>query len=54
MPKSTIKPTERPCKDCNMSIQYVNRRVRCLKCYNKYIKNSDDDIKFIPDEDCFK
>jgi hypothetical protein len=41
------KPTERKCKDCEVIIPYIPRKIRCIECYKKYTNFS---IKFINDE----
>lgn len=44
------KVTERPCIDCNIIIQYIPRRVRCVECYKKNLQK-DCKIIFIKDDD---
>lgn len=34
------KITERKCKDCDVIISYIPRRIRCLDCHKKYIDNA--------------
>ncbi len=41
------KPTERKCKDCELIIPYIPRKIRCINCYKKYINHA---TKFINDE----
>ena len=35
-----VKITERKCKDCDVIISYIPRRIRCLVCHKKYIDNA--------------
>ncbi len=41
------KPTERKCKDCELIIPYIPRKIRCIDCYKKY---ANFPVKFINDE----
>jgi Zn finger protein HypA/HybF involved in hydrogenase expression len=45
------KITERPCKDCKVIIEYVPRRVICIKCYMKKNKLNDDISLFIKEDE---
>ncbi len=46
-----MKPTNRPCLDCQVSIQYIPRRTRCIECYKKKKDNDNKTkVKFIQDE----
>ena len=41
------KPTERKCKDCELIIPYIPRKIRCIDYYKKY---TNGPVKFINDE----
>ena len=54
------KITERKCKDCDVVISYIPRRIRCLDCHKKYIDNAmistkternSSEAKIVPNED---
>ncbi len=35
-----IKNTERKCKDCEVIISYIPRKVRCNDCHQNYLNNA--------------
>lgn len=51
--KSTKPITYRNCKDCNTSIVYIPKRIRCITCYKKNMNNAEPNAisLFIPDDD---
>lgn len=53
MPTKKTTPTDRPCRDCKITILYIPRRVRCLDCHKVYIgeKKKNEKIEFIPEDD---
>lgn len=52
--KKVDKPT-RKCKDCDVIIAIIPRRPRCVDCYKKKLKITNDKINpidlFVPDDD---
>ena len=48
------KITERKCKDCDIIISYIPRKIRCLTCHQKYLDNAIISTKMKKNDDFTK
>ena len=40
-----MKKTERKCQECETTVSYIPRKIRCLDCHQKHFNNAMFSIK---------